>query len=801
MRPLLGDGRSTLCEVSSPENGKTLQGLLFEPSRCLGCASALVYCPNENPRGLSAAEVLPIVQQFLLLKSAVFCLDTGNSLCDPGMVRAAVNHLRNCSRDYENIALWGRSSGAVAALRCGEMEPSLSAVVCDGAYCDLKSLWSLPGWMSHVSGLCRVAGGMSSATSIAPSAVEATPLDVVTRCSMPALFLHATEDETVPPIHGDTLQKAYGGEAQLVMVPGTHDTPRPLSVVARAVLFVVRAFEQDHIFTLVEPLRKLTALATERPVPATERVATLGSSEKQARTRRELFLGAVDVFSQQRRAFFHEVSLNNPRKCQGPFLHVFGHVVLPHVSCEGVVAWTMNGVGVDAQVGPVFFATISTTELTLTLVKCRRKAGTETTEVQPAVTTLALADAVLAPGTEKYELDLRVSYSGAFNLSVGSATVSVEHLYEEDFLNGACSEGRSDLIDSVSMWTAMCCHDPCDRAPSIVASGVVDGGKQFIAGEFREALDLTCLAPPTPHVTSHRSPSTDSIRTDNGYISPAIRRKCEQMDVTSHRSPSTDSIRTDNGYISAAIRRKCEQMDPPDGKASASKRSVAVPSVSVTSRGTQGAFSQRECDTLLSRSNLVTRTDGSLDLSRTNFSASFVGERFEPPLVNCDRDPSCDSLSPASNRTLPRYFGATRQQFEASPDPFPLATPVHVSDVATMSTMYGKEGSASFVGERFDSEPWPPLVNCDRDPSCDSLSPASNRTLPRSFGATRRQFEASTDPFPLATPVHVSDEATMSTMDGEEGTENTWQGHRSTWPGDAHVRRDVQNTWSPGEIC
>jgi len=708
MGPLLGDGGSTLCEVSSPENGKTLQGLLFEPSRCLpNRASALVYCPNESPRGLSAAEVLPIVQQFLLLKSAVFCLDTGNSLCDPGMVRAAVNHLRNCSRRYRKIALWGRSSGAAAALRCGEMEPSLSAVVCDGAYCDLMSLRSLPGWMSHVSGLCRVAGGMSSSTS----AVEVAPLDVVTRCSMRALFLHATEDETVPPVHGERLQKAYGGQAQLVTVPGTHDTPRPLSVVARAVLFVVRAFKQEADLTLVEPLRKLTALATERPVPAKERVVRLSSGEKQAQTRRQLFLSAADVFPQQRHAFFHEVNLRQPHKCQGPFLHVFGSVVLPHSSCEGVVAWTMNGVGVDAQVGPVFFATISTTQLTLTLVKCGH-------EAVPAVTTLAVADAFLAESTDKYELDLRVSYSGAFNLSVGSAVVSFAHLYEEDFLNGACSEGGSGLKDSVSMWAAMCGHGPCDHAPDISASGVVDGG-MFIGGEFREAVDL-----PSDGYSFRAMRATDSIRTDNGYISPEIRRKCEQMDVTSHRSPSTDSIRTDNGYISPAIRWKFEQMDRPDGKASASKRSVAEPSVSVTFRGTQGAFSQRECDTLLSRSDLVTRTDGSLDLSRTNFSSSFVGERF-------------------------------------------------------------------------DSEPWPPSVNWDRDPSCDSLSPASNRTLPRHFGATRRQPEASPDPYPLATPVHVSDEATVSTMDGEEGAENTWHGNRSTWPGDSDVRRDVQNTWSP----
>merc|ERR1712136_691587 len=280
----------------------------------------------------------------------------------------------------------------------------------------------------------------------------------------------------------------------------------------------------------------------------------------------------------------------------------------------------------------------------------------------------------------------------------GSAVVSFAHLYEEDFLNGACSEGGSGLKDSVSMWAAMCGHGPCDHAPDISASGVVDGG-MFIGGEFREAVDL---------------PS-------DGYSFRAMRAS---GNVTSNRSSSTDSIRTDNGYISPAIRWKFEQMDRPDGKASASKRSVAEPSVSVTFRGTQGAFSQRECDTLLSRSDLVTRTDGSLDLSRTNFSSSFVGERF-------------------------------------------------------------------------DSEPWPPSVNWDRDPSCDSLSPASNRTLPRHFGATRRQPEASPAPYPLATPVHVSDEATVSTMDGEEGAENTGHGNRSTWPGDSDVRRDVQNTWSP----
>jgi hypothetical protein len=108
------------------------------------------------------------------------------------------------------------------------------------------------------------------------------------------------------------------------------------------------------------------------------------------------------------------------------------------------LAWTINGV---ADV--VHFATISTTTLTITEVKA-------VGDPLAADTTLAVAKVMLVPREDPYELDLTITYSGAFNLSVGSAGVAVEHLYDEDFVQRVHSDERSDFKDSVSMWTGKC---------------------------------------------------------------------------------------------------------------------------------------------------------------------------------------------------------------------------------------------------------------------------------------------------------------------------------------------------------
>lgn len=50
-----------------------------------------------------------------------------------------IAHLRASGR-VSTIALWGRSMGAVCALLHGHRDPSISAMVCDGAFADLTQL-------------------------------------------------------------------------------------------------------------------------------------------------------------------------------------------------------------------------------------------------------------------------------------------------------------------------------------------------------------------------------------------------------------------------------------------------------------------------------------------------------------------------------------------------------------------------------------------------------------------------------------------------------------------------------------
>ena len=50
-----------------------------------------------------------------------------------------INHLKT-HRFVSSIALWGRSMGAATVLLTASKDPSISAIVCDSAYADLKML-------------------------------------------------------------------------------------------------------------------------------------------------------------------------------------------------------------------------------------------------------------------------------------------------------------------------------------------------------------------------------------------------------------------------------------------------------------------------------------------------------------------------------------------------------------------------------------------------------------------------------------------------------------------------------------
>ena len=53
------------------------------------------------------------------------------------------------------------------------------------------------------------------------------PLSKVSKCHVPAFFVHGEQDEFVLPHHSKTLVNKYGGEVTLTLVEGDHNAIRP----------------------------------------------------------------------------------------------------------------------------------------------------------------------------------------------------------------------------------------------------------------------------------------------------------------------------------------------------------------------------------------------------------------------------------------------------------------------------------------------------------------------------------------------------------------------------------------------
>lgn len=257
--------------------GREIRAWLFQPceEELQGqCPCGVVYCPSVETGGADAEEVVPIVRKLAPVGISVLCLDVTRRsdlkvLPEDVMAGVALMRLR-----CEAVALWGHDQGAVSAIRCAQLDPSLAALVSDSAFCDLPP-FALPSWVSEgIAWISRYAPSLKCrATShLMPMELtglldlqeaQVTVLEAAARSFVPALFLHGAADTKTPASHVQAIQKAYGGEAQLILVPHFDGQPcRPPVYIAKAALFLVRAFRMagssDVIKTRIQQLEQMS---------------------------------------------------------------------------------------------------------------------------------------------------------------------------------------------------------------------------------------------------------------------------------------------------------------------------------------------------------------------------------------------------------------------------------------------------------------------------------------------------------------------------------------------------------------
>jgi len=140
-----------------------------------------------------------------------------------------------------NVAIWGRDLGAVAAImylsRSQASRPlPVQALICDSAYSNLEDLcvefadeqqMHLPGFV--VKGGLKVFVSKELNRLVHFRLSDMKPVSRVRSIkNIPAIFLHGENDRVVRARHSRKLASKYGGDKELLLVPGKHSTPRPI---------------------------------------------------------------------------------------------------------------------------------------------------------------------------------------------------------------------------------------------------------------------------------------------------------------------------------------------------------------------------------------------------------------------------------------------------------------------------------------------------------------------------------------------------------------------------------------------
>ncbi|CAK0866762.1 unnamed protein product [Prorocentrum cordatum] len=505
-------------------------GVLYQPGGPgAGPACAVVYIPGEGGVGGSAAAETALLASYLVpLQVAVVGIDASSSrggAAEPEGVQGVVALLRSTAwrpGGAEGVALWGRSSGAATALQCAEQDPSLAALVCDGVYRDFLSLLGLPQWaapplyaarhlgsalagrvacqgglgasvddgeesltatgslaqsLSSSSGSSALSGSASTAcatlTGSGPRSIEEPPLSTAARCFVPALFVHGAEDVLVPPSHAEAFRSAYGGERQVLIVPGgTHESERPHATMARAVLFLTRAFrreaDSDTLAALAAEAAAAQARLSRGPrapwAPCSpEAAGSLLCSPAPSDRRRGLLLAALRACPSHRGAAFAPAGVQGRPAARAGAPLLVGTAVARLPSAESEVAVAMAWDAEERGAGLVHLVVISASAVSVTEVRLApgpRADGGQgegggpqppaavAARVEATVRTLGIKEVALPPGARAQQVRFAVLDSGSVELQVGQA-----HLVTEASADGMSMFGRGDV--GVSVWRAV----------------------------------------------------------------------------------------------------------------------------------------------------------------------------------------------------------------------------------------------------------------------------------------------------------------------------------------------------------
>ena len=152
------------------------------------------------------------------------------------------------------IGLWGRSMGAATTMIYAHKDPRICAIVMDSPFADFsklakelvqKQVKNLPGFIIS-SALSIVGSTIKKKTGMEVSKLK--PIQCAGKTSIPAIFIHALNDELINIQHTLDLIEKYGGPKSLLSCDGGHNSPRPKEVLNKIGEFFKNNFYDNEIF-------------------------------------------------------------------------------------------------------------------------------------------------------------------------------------------------------------------------------------------------------------------------------------------------------------------------------------------------------------------------------------------------------------------------------------------------------------------------------------------------------------------------------------------------------------------------
>ncbi|KAH8064655.1 palmitoyl-(protein) hydrolase [Aureococcus anophagefferens] len=232
------------------QRGLALQCSHWEPvERVAEALPCVVFMHGNSSARLEGLNQLSVCLGFGVTLFSFDCAGSGKSegkyvslgYWEKDDLRVVVDHLRG-SGTVSNIAVWGRSMGAVTALlyqsqdrRLLDNNMTVNAMVLDSPFADFCQLADELVAKGRERGVVvptmvtRMALTMLSNSVKSIAGFDIRDLSAITevpKCTLPALFICAKKDDFIGTHHSQSLHDAYGGPKQIIVADGDHNTLR-----------------------------------------------------------------------------------------------------------------------------------------------------------------------------------------------------------------------------------------------------------------------------------------------------------------------------------------------------------------------------------------------------------------------------------------------------------------------------------------------------------------------------------------------------------------------------------------------